>query len=137
MSKTSKNLIVIMLVAALTMGAVANAIAGVKLCMPKTCCCAMTETPQMGHQEPQMTAGRCRPEKPAPCCQMEQEPQPTHMAISSVAEPVVYRYAVAPVSADAWVANDPHTPSIHRLLDEGRPKAPLVPIYLQTLSMLC
>ncbi len=137
MIKKQQNLIILVLVAALIMSGAANAIAGLGSCLPKACCCTKAMNQQMRHGDQENTPVHCLPEKPAPCCKIEQDPPRTHMAISAVPEVTPHRSLIAPVTLDQQVTEHQIAPTISRLLDDGRPKAPLVPIYLQTQSILC
>lgn len=134
MHKKHQNLIITLLLTVLVMGTAANASVDVRSCPPRECCCAKAMVQQMDHDGMPVN---CTPGQPAPCCQIEQDQAPMHMAISSVPQCNPRRSLLAPM-ATHWLFPDRHSfLMIGRVSYDALPKAPWVPIYLWTKTLLC
>jgi hypothetical protein len=84
-----------------------------------------------------MPAGRCNPQKAVPCCHVEPLRAKTDAAVSSIADPVSHRIFMAgPALSPADARAQSGAVSVP-FPEGGRLKIPLVPIYLQTQSILC
>ena len=147
-----KKSFILILIALLGSVSVANAATGIPSCPPKECCCAPMSSAMnmdmMGHSEPMgmMDHGipmdmelphGCASKKAEPCCNLESDFQPNRLAISTASNSDQYRDLAAHLAADIHI----DTPLVHaritELRDLGWPKIPKVPIFLQTLSILC
>lgn len=148
MSMMRKKSIVLLLIALLGSVAIANAASGIATCPPKECCCAPTTTamPDHGiamemldHNSPmamELPHG-CAPKKAAPCCNLEIDVQPIELAVATVSGSDAFRSLAAYLAADIHM-DTPHVQNqINAYRDVGWPKIPKVPIFLQTLSILC
>ena len=131
MHKIKRFPIIHLLVAVLFTGALGNAVAGVTSCLPKACCCTKTMPQAMNHGSEQDMAVHCLPEKPAPCCQIEQELPTPQMAISTAPEVNPHRWLAAFDLAASLDPQQTDAQPVNRSLAEGREKIPIVPIYLQ------
>jgi hypothetical protein len=138
MTARFQHFMVALLVFILGVGCMASAAAGVINCIPERCCCTAAAV-RMTERADQiaMPAGRCNPQKAAPCCHVEPLRAKSDAAVSSIADPVSHRI---------FMAGPPLTPADVRAQsgaaavpfpEDGRLKIPLVPIYLQTQSILC
>ena len=150
MSMMRKKSMVVMLIALLGSVAIANAATGIPSCPPRQCCCAPTSSSMdmMVHNEPMgmMDHGSpmemdlphgCASKKAAPCCNLESDFKPNRLAISTASNSGQYRDIAAHLAGDIHI----DTPLVHTRItefrDPGWPKIPKVPIFLQTLSILC
>lgn len=138
MTTRFQHFMVALLVFVLSAGSMASAAAGVINCFPERCCCIAAAIRMTGHADQiAMLAVRCNPQKAVPCCHVEPLQAKTDAAVSSIADPVSHRIFMAgplhtPAEArvQSGAASDPFP-------EDGRLKIPLVPIYLQTQSILC
>lgn len=150
MSKAYQKFVVVTLAMLVAVGSVSVAVAGALTCLPKACCCTMKTPDAMDHQvqdvmvhqgQMQMEAPQnCTPKKPAPCCRVEPFKPKTDLAISSQPSIVPQRMSLVHMVPD-YAVKSPQEDSLHTsktVLDTGPLlKIPIVPIYLQTLSILC
>ena len=150
MSMMRKKSIVVILTALLASVAIANAASGMPSCPPKECCCAPTPSSMdmMDHNSPMgmMDHGTpmemeqpnsCATKRAAPCCNLESDVQPNEVAISTVSSSDPYRHLAAHMTADIHIDTPLVQSRITEFRDLGWPKIPKVPIFLQTLSILC
>ena len=150
MSMMRKKSVVVLLIALLGSVTIANAASGIPSCPPKQCCCAPKQS-SMDMMDHSSTMGlmdhddlmevamphACASKKAAPCCNLESDVQPIELAISTISTSDQYRNMAAHLAADIHI----DTPLVQRRItafrDLGWPKIPKVPIFLQTLSILC
>ena len=150
MSMMRKKMVVVLLITLIGSIAIANAASGLPSCPPKQCCCAPTQAPMdiMAHEGPLgiMDHGRmaemgiphgCSPTDPEPCCNLESDFQPNELAISTGSNSNQYRHQTAHLTADIHIATPLVQTRITEYREFGWPKIPKVPIFLQTLSILC
>ncbi len=149
MSLIRKKSIVVLLIALLGSVAIANATSGIPACPPAECCCSkptamapMDHSGLMGmmdHSSPmemELQHG-CAAKSAAPCCNLESDVQPIDLAISTVSGSDQYRHLAAHLAADIHIDSPLVYTRITEFRDVGWPKIPKVPIFLQTLSILC
>lgn len=138
MFKMSHKIVALVLTALLGLGAVAEAAYNVGTFLPQSCCCTTPmETPPAHHSPITEMRHDCSPQKPAPCCRIESNQPKTHQAVTSKPDIEPYRLSASP-AIDASVLDTGQNPALcNSLMKDGPPKIPLVPIYLQTLSILC
>lgn len=152
MSIMRKKSIVVLLITLLCSGAIADAASGIGACPPKQCCCAPTSSSMnmglMDHKSPMgmMDHGGpmemelphgCATKKSAPCCNLESDVQPNVLAISTVSNADQFRHLTAQLAADIHIDTPLVQTHITKFRDVGWPKIPKIPIFLQTLSILC
>lgn len=142
MAKAYQKFVVVALAMLIALSSLSNAVAGALTCLPKACCCTM-KTPDMtdhaGQTEMEMPQ-RCTPKTPAPCCRVEPFQPKTDMVISWLPSVTPQRMSLAYVIADDTVKlpQQDCLNAFKSIIDNGPLlKIPLVPIYLQTLSILC
>lgn len=138
-----KKSIVVMLIVLLGAVAVGNAASGIATCPPKKCCCNPSPPMMLDHTGPmdmdvEMDIPHsCAPKEAAPCCSIESDVQPLELAISTSSSSDEYRSLTAYPAADVSI-DTPQIPThINASFDDGWPKVPKIPIFLQTLSILC
>ncbi len=144
MIKVHRKLIAVLLVLLLGVGSVANAAAGVIACLPKSCCCTVAASKMPDHHEMmampiQMPVEKtCSPTTPAPCCQVEPYQPATDAALSALPNYVPHRMIHLAITADV---SEPTPELSHHnfktFRDDGLSKIPWIPIWLETLSILC
>lgn len=142
MAKAYQKFVVVALAVLVALGSASNAVAGAISCLPKTCCCATKATDMMDHTDrmEMETPQRCTPRTPAPCCRVEPFQPKTDLAISSQPSLVPQRMSLVHMIADntAIMPEQNNLAAFKSILDTGPLlEIPLVPIYLQTLSILC
>lgn len=137
MTQLQRKYLVIVLAVMISVGSLANAASGLPACPVKRCCCAAAAPDMMGHHGQAEQHGNCSPQKPAPCCKIEPTPQKTFLAISSPPETPHQRTFTIIQRTDSIIESDQIAFNFNPLLEFGRTKIPLVPIYLQNLSFLC
>lgn len=142
MAKIHQNLIAVLWVTFLALATVANTTAGVIACLPKACCCTTAMPHSTDHQETmtmQMPVKKgCSPHTPAPCCQVEPYPPSPAMALNTAPNNVPHRSICPGTMADdsASPMEIPHQ-NLKPFRDHGQSNIPWIPIWLQTLSILC
>lgn len=140
MPRAYQNLIMIALAVLMAVGSITNAVAGAISCLPKACCCTAKATDAMGHtgRMEMETQRKCTPRGPAPCCHVEPFEPKTDLAISSqsITQRINFVHMIA--NDTAIIPEQINSAAFKSILDTGPLlKIPLVPIYLQTLSILC
>jgi hypothetical protein len=139
MTMMRHKILVVMLIALLGASAAGGAASAITTCPPKKCCCTPDLQEMMDHsvhlkvKMPQS----CTPKAPAPCCQLEPDPQPLELAISAVSAVEHSRLTKALAAANGDLEPTRTQTRIKVSTDDGWPKIPRVPIYLQTLTFLC
>lgn len=148
MTMMRKKLIVVMLIALLGVGALANAASGISVCPPKKCCCTPNAMAMSDHNgsikmmdhsismEMGMADG-CAHKDSAPCCNLESDELPVDLALSTVSNSDQYRSLASQLATDIHIDTPLDQSQIDAYRDVGWPKIPKVPILLQTLSILC
>lgn len=147
MATMRKKYIVVVLMTFLGLGAIANAAPSINACPPKKCCCSTGSLQMMEHNRPMMmehsvpmhmeTPLSCAPKESAPCCELKADQQPIYLAVSAVSQFDHYRtFAVSDASELDFETPEAQA-SARAYPDDGWLKIPIVPIYLQTLSILC
>lgn len=142
MPKAYQKSVVVILTVLIALGSVSNAVAAAISCLPKACCCTPKPPEMMTHQgQMEMeTPKKCTPKTPAPCCQVEPFHPIAEVAISSqptlVPQRMKWVHLIAEYSAQKPEQRDL---SVFKSVLATGPllKIPLVPIYLQTLTILC
>ena len=138
MANVHQKFIVVILVLLLGAGSVANAAAGVESCLPKSCCCTTKAPQMMDHQNPMAMPQGCAPKAPAPCCQVEPYQSTTDLAFTSQQNSVPHRTLQAgTIGGDRDLTPEQPHFNFKPFRDDGRSKIPWIPIWLQTLSILC
>lgn len=137
MAKVYQKFIAMVLVLLLGAGAVSDAASVVASCLPKACCCKAANPSMMDHIEQMEMNPKCTPETPAPCCRVEPLRPKTDLAVSSPPDNALHRLKLVHMTGSHSVEKPQQLHSIFKsFLDDGKPKIPLVPIYLQTLTLL-
>lgn len=120
----------------LVTGSVGLAVAGLQDCLPKACCCMKGGHKAALHMRQIDTKSGCTGN--APCCQME----PAHKtqdiaALTSRPELPEAKGLLQAIIVGQPFATQP-TPSLAITFQHsGKPRAPLVPLYLETQMLLC
>jgi len=148
MSMMRKKSIIVLLIALLGSVAIANAASVIPECPPKECCCTPSPMAMMDHSGPMDMMDHSNPmemELPhscsttdaAPCCSLESDVQPKALAISTITNSDQYRNLTAHLAQNIHIDTPLVKARISEYRDVGWPKIPKVPIFLQTLSILC
>ena len=136
MNKPYRITVAVLMTIFLIVGTVVGAVAGLEDCLPKACCCMKASLLNTNHGQQSNAVSGCTGN--APCCQMEATDQTQdYAALSSIPElPELKSLFLALMMGEHSAS--PQGPNLlnafHR---DGKPKAPLVPLYLQTQSFLC
>ncbi len=146
MSMMRKKSIALLLIMLLGSMAVANAAQGIIACPPKKCCCTPNPHAAMGHSGamgpmdhslPMEKPRDCAPKAKAPCCNLKSDVQPIKLAVTTATSSHTFRFVAAHFAADIHMETPLAQPHINAYSYDGWPKIPKVPIFLQTLSILC
>ena len=136
MKKRYRITVAVIMTVFLFAGIVASAAAGPGDCLPKACCCMKAPLQNTRHVQQSRAVSGCTGN--APCCQIEgTNPTQEYAVLSSIpALPelkslfLVSMICVRSASAQGSNLTNPY----HH---DGKPKAPLTPLYLQTVTFLC
>ena len=137
MNRVRLKLIIIVLSALMGTGTLADSLGKLNACRPGVCCCTPAAMHAMGHDRQETMAAGCRPEAPASCCQIAPLQAKTAPAVPSPGSNLPHRLmagSVRPMTNPPLsnpFAGAPVPP------DTGPPIVMPVPLYLQTLSILC
>jgi hypothetical protein len=136
MTNSHRPIIAALMAIVLIAGSIGTALAGVQTCLPKTCCCTKGGHKAASHMLPIDTKGGCTGN--APCCLIE----PAHKSQDVAALTVRPELPEAKEKLQAIIPGQPftahRTPSSARAFQHnGKPRAPLVPLYLETQMLLC
>ncbi len=137
MNKQYHKIIIALLAAIIGMGSIADLSIGYNNCPPKSCCC----TPSDPHTTPSSVesmgaASHSCPPK-APCCKLQPLNPSPDAAIISSSEIFENRSPVGIIPVGLKSNSAQTLPSQSLFLKNGIPKAPSVPLYLQTMTFLC
>ncbi len=136
MSHSHRSIIAAFVSIMLAFGSVGSAAAGFLDCLPKSCCCMQGDHKAAAHMLQMDANSGCT--RNAPCCQME----PAHKAQAIAALPYTPELPKAKAILRAAIAGQRPaaqlTPSLELAYHHnGKPGAPLVPLYLETQMLLC
>jgi hypothetical protein len=136
MTNSHRPIIAAFLAIVLVAGSIGTALAGVQNCLPKTCCCTKGGHQAASHKLPTDIKSGCTGN--APCCQIE----PAHKTQDIAALTARPELPEAKGLFQAIIPGQPFTahltPSSARAFQHnGEPRAPLVPLYLETQMLLC
>ena len=136
MSCAPRSIIAAFVSIMLAFGSIGPAAAGFPGCLPKSCCCMQGHHKAATHMLRMYAESGCS--RNAPCCQME----PAHKSQVIAALPFTPELPKAKVIIRTSIAGQQPavqpTPSLVRASHHnGKPGAPLVPLYLETQMILC
>jgi hypothetical protein len=136
MTNSHRSIIAAFMAIVLVAGSAGSAAAGIQDCLPKACCCMKGGHKAAPHMREIDTKSGCTGN--APCCRIE----PAHKtqdiaALTSRPElPDAKGLFQAIIPGQQFTAHP--TPSSARAFQHnGKPGAPLVPLYLETQMLLC
>jgi hypothetical protein len=136
MTNSHRPIIAAFLTIMLVIGSIGTALAGVQDCLPKACCCTKGGHTTASHMLPIDTkTGRAAN---APCCRIEPANLPQDIAVLTARPelPESKGLLLAMIPGQQFFAYP--TPSTARTFQHnGKPKACLVPLYLETQMLLC
>ena len=136
MTKSHHSIIAAILAILMVVGSIGTAVAGLQDCLPKSCCCMKVNQNAAPHAAQSGTTSGCTGN--APCCQVE----PVHQAKDVAALTATPDLPESRALFLAILQPQGHTahlaPSLARTFHHsGKPRAPLVPLYLATQTFLC
>jgi hypothetical protein len=135
MKKPYRITIAVIMTAFFVAGTVAGAAAGLGDCLPKTCCCMKTSPQNTGHVQQSNAVPGCTGN--APCCQLEGTNQTQEYAVlSSRPELPELKSLFLVIVMGVRSASAQESNLSHPFHHDGKPKAPPVPLYLQTQTLL-
>jgi hypothetical protein len=136
MTNSHRPIIAAFIAIVLITGSIGTALAGVQDCLPKACCCTKGGHKAASHMLPIDTKTGCAAN--APCCRIEPAHLPQDIAALATRPelPGSKELLLAMIPGQQFSAHPP--PSAARAFQHnGKPKAPLVPLYLETQMLLC
>ena len=136
MTNWHRSIIAVFMTIVLATGSVGVAVAGVQECRPKACCCMQHGHEDALHMRQNDTNSSCTGN--APCCRMEPVRKAQNIAaLTSRAQLPEAKASFQAVVAGQQFAAQPTPSSARTFQHNGKPGAPLVPLYLETQMLLC
>ena len=108
-------------------------------CAPRVCSCSIVNTtgmPRAQHDAMQVKHN-CAPTTPAPCCRLKPVQSKTELAISARPELSIYHAIIILLASDDVLAEMQYFAGMSATTANDRIRAPLVPLYLMNLAILC
>lgn len=136
MTNSHRPIIAALMAIVLATGSIGSAAAGLLDCLPKACCCMKCGHKAALHMRQIDTKSGCTGN--TPCCRMEPAHKAQHIAVLTTrAElPEAKEAFQAKIAGQQFAAR--LTPfSAPAYQHNGKPIAPLVPLYLETQMLLC
>jgi len=134
-----KKSILVLVVCMIALGAVNSGAGLMESCAVKPCCCSMVplEKSYLTGYESSRKGHNCCPIATSPCCDLKSVQAKTALAISSRTKISVYQVVMPLPATNAAKSDAQFITPVSPLLEDDRVRSPQVPIYLQTLTILC
>lgn len=136
MTNWHRSIIAAFMAIVLVAGSVGSAAAGLQDCLPKACCCMKGGHKAVPHMREIDTKNGCTGN--APCCQIEPTHKPQDIAaLPTRPELPETKGLFQAIIPGQQINAQPTSSSARTCQHTGKPRAPLVPLYLQTQMLLC
>ncbi len=136
MTNSHRSIIAVFMAIVLATGSVGLASAGLQDCLPKACCCIKRGHKAALHMRQIDAKSGCTDS--APCCRMEPAHKAQNIAVlTSRAELPEAKASFQVIVAGQQFAAQLTPCSARTFQHNGKPGAPLVPLYLETQMLLC
>ena len=139
MNVVRQKLTIMVLIAVLFLSAAGNGTALTVSCASKLCCCPAATPMDLHHHGNGLIrlAHKYAPMTSAPCCQFKPVQLKTELAISRSLKISVNRAVTTLRPSNGFLPVAQHFATKTPIIENERIRAPLVPIYLLTLTILC